>query len=560
MQTPTLASESKTSYYRKRLASLTDDQSSWRPHWKEISEYMLPRQGRYLDGSTDTRANDGKKVHSKIINGSAKDALRIIAAGMQGGLTSPSRPWFQLKLADRGLMEYQPVREWMHYVRDAMMTHLSRSNFYGAIHGGYQELAAFGTWASLQEEDFKTLTRFRPFTIGEYKIGLDSMYRPDSLYRQFALTARQLVEAYGYENCSVSAQTAFKNGDSATRFEVVHIIEPNRYKIEGAQNKSGMDYISVHFELAADPDKVLKESGYRKIPFVAPRWEVTGVDTYGGCPGMDALGDCKMLQKMEEKKLKGLDKSIEPPMNASPSLKKTGGTIVSGGVNYIDMNAGENFTPAYLINPNMQNIAFEIDRVEARIRRFFFNDLFLSIITQDKQMTATEVAKRHEEKLMMLGPVLERLQSEMLNPIVERTFDIMQSFNALPPIPKEIQGMDIEVEYISLLAQAQKMVGTASVEQTAAFVGNLAAVNPEVLDKVDFDEAVDQYAEMVGAPPTMIRSDDVVAKLREQKAQAAAQAQAQANMAAMVQGAKVLSDTKLGQNSALDALTGAPRV
>lgn len=518
----------------------------------------MPMKGKYLlSESQDTYANDGAKKHQKIINGSANDALRIIAAGLQGGLTSPSRPWFALTMNDENLAEFQPVREWLHNVRSILMTIFSRSNFYGSIHSMYKELAAFGTGAMLIEEDFESVIRARPFTIGEYMTALDSKYRARTLYRQFAMTADQMIEAYGIEAVSDQIKSCYDNGNGEKRFEVVQAIEPNGLLNPYRKDFQGKQFISAHFELNNDPDKMLRLSGYNEMPFVVARWDVNGVDVYGTAPGMDALGDVKMLQKMEEKKLKALDKMVDPPMNAPSSMKGKGATVIAGGVNYLDaLQGGQTFAPAYQVNPNMQQIGFEIERVEQRIKKFFFNDLFLSIIMNEKNMTATEVAKRYDEKMMVLGAVIERLQSEMLDPVIDRVFNIADRLNLLPPPPKEIEGLEIKVEYISLLAQAQKMVGTTAIEQTAAFVGNLAAVSPDVIDKFDFDEAVDQYAGMVGVPPKMIRSDDAVAEIRAQRAQAQAQAQMQEQIAQSVQGAKIMSETKVGNNSALDALLG----
>ena len=218
---------------------------------------------------------------------------------------------------------------------------------------------------------------------------------------------------------------------------------------------------------------------------------------------MDALGDIKMLQKLEEKKLKALGKMIDPPMVASTDLKGKGATVIEGGVTYVDVTQGQNgFTPAYQIRPDIQNIGLEIMNVEQRIRRFFFNDLFLSILTTGKEMTATEVAERHEEKMIMLGPVIERMQAELHDPILERTFSIMSDIGMLPPAPPELQGVDLKIEYISLLAQAQKLVGTGAIERVAGFVSTVGQAIPQTLDKFNADEAVDQYAEMVGVPPT----------------------------------------------------------
>jgi len=553
----------KTKPYRDRLKQLEEDSYTWREHWQELQEYMLPRKGKYLDNndpaSADHGHTSGDKKNQRIINSVASQALRVIAAGMQGGLTSPSRPWFRLGLSDLDLMQYGPVKEYLHEVQQRMLTTLSRSNFYGAIHGRYTELAAFGTASMMIEEDLHTGVRFRPFTIGEYYLAQNSQYRVNALYRKLSMTAVQMVNRFGAESVSRPVLEAAKdNAKSEKRFTVVHVIQPNMDRMPGRMLSEDLPFESVYFEMnCEDKNQLLNKSGYRDLPFVAPRWDVTGTNVWGNSPAMDALGDCKMLQKMEEKKLKALDKMVDPPMNAPTSMKGQGGSIVAGGVNYLDITQGQQgFVPAYQVNPETQNIGIEIARVEERLKRAFFNDLFLMVASADKSMTATEVVRRHEEKLLMLGPVLERLQSELLDVIIDRTFDILQEEGVFPPPPPEIQGAPLKVEYISLLSQAQKMTGTTAITELAGFVGQLAAVNPEVIDKFDADQAVDDYADMLGVNPDIVNADDEVEEIRASRKQAEQMAAAQAQMDQGVANAKTMSETPVGEQSALDMMLG----
>jgi hypothetical protein len=231
--------------------------------------------------------------------------------------------------------------------------------------------------------------------------------------------------------------------------------------------------------------------------------------------------------------------------------------VAAAGINYIDTMGEQGlkgFGPAYQVQPDLQDMAFELDRVETRIRRFFFNDLFLSILTNNKTMTATEVAERHEEKLLVLGPVLERLQSEMLDPIIERVFDIALDLGMLPPPPQVLQGSPLKVEYISLLAQAQKLIGVSGVQQVVGFAVGVAPVAPEVMDKVNLDAAVAEMADMHGINPKIVRSDDDVAAIREGRQQQMAAAAAMQAAQAGAQTAKDLGTTPMGDGTALDAV------
>lgn len=120
--------------------------------------------------------------------------------------------------------------------------------------------------------------------------------------------------------------------------------------------------------------------------------------------------------------------------------------------------------------------------------------------------------------------------------------------------------MELKTEYIGLLAQAQRMVGTAAVETTAGFVGQLALINPEVRDKFDFDQAVDEYGDMQGCPPRLIVPDDEVEKKRAARQKQEAQMQAAAKAAAGAKVAKDLAASKVGQGSMLDKMAENPQL
>ncbi len=541
--------------YNKRLAALVAEYDTWKSHYKEISQYLIPRKGRFLD--RDTIPNDGSKRHRDIIDNTGGRALRILAAGMQSGLTSPARPWYKLGLADKELTEYAPVKQWLEEVRKRMLYVFHRSNFYTATHNVYYEMGAFGTGAMAIDADYHTVIRCYPFTVGEYYLAADAGLRVDSFFRIYWETVRNVVTKYGEENCSTSTVNMFKNGNGDKWIRIVHLVEPNKDHTPGALEAERKAFKSATYEYKGHGEKFLRESGYDHFPIMAPRWAVTGTDVYGTSPGMETLGDVKMLQKMQTKALVALDKLVDPPMNAPMNLKHQGANIIPGGVNYLDLNQGQQaFTPAYQVNPDFRSMEYKIEKVQQSIREGLFADLFLMIANTRKDMTATEVMERHEEKLLMLGPVIERIQPELLDRVIDRTFYLMDEAGLLPPPPQELEGMEMEIEYISLLAQAQKMVGTAAIEQTAAFVGNLAAVKPEVLDKFDQDEAVDQYADMVGVPPKIIVPDDRVREIRAERAKQIQQQQAMETGMRMAEGAKTLSQADTGGNNALTNLMG----
>jgi hypothetical protein len=208
-------------------------------------------------------------------------------------------------------------------------------------------------------------------------------------------------------------------------------------------------------------------------------------------------------------------------------------------------------TSLYQVRANLPAVNQEKASLTQQIREMFFNDLFLMISQVNRQMTATEVAERNAEKMLLLGPVLDRLRSELFQPLIERVFGIMSRQGLIPEPPEELQGQEIKIEFISILAQAQKQSGIAAINNTVAFAGSLAQMSPGVLDKVNFDEAIDEVAAMNGVPPSLIRSDEEVARMRAERQQQMEQAQQMQQMrqglAMAESGAKAARDSGLTQ-------------
>ena len=542
---------------KNRFNEVKQDAQSWNSQFRDIQSYVCPNRG-FFEGSTP---NNGAGIDYKtILNSTATDALTTLASGMTSGLTSPSRPWFKLGLADEDLMSYDPVKYWLDSVEKKMYAIFARSKIYGTLNAMYYEIGSFGTAAAMIYEDFETVVRGHHFTCGEYWLGCDENGKVNTFARRFPMTAIQLVAKYGEDNVSDSVKQAYNGSAPGTYFWVNHLIEPNDSRIPDRRDAANKPFRSVYWEESDKADKSLRTSGFDEFPLLAPRWGLTRPgDVYSrSAPGWMTLGDVKMLQKMETKKLKALDKVVDPPVVKDAAVSGDVNTL-PGGITFSSSqtpNAG--LRPAYQINPDLAAIEQAIQNVQGRISHGFFADLFLMLYQGDvgKDMTAREVVERHEEKLIMLGPLLESLEGEMLDPLIDRTFNIMLRNGLIPPPPKELQGMPLDVNYISLLAQAQKMVGNTAIEQTVAFAGNVAAVNPEVLDVIDLDEAVATYAKNNGVPPKMVRSPEVMADLRKKRQQAQQAAAAAETTPVMVDAAKTLSETKVGQNSALDAVLG----
>jgi hypothetical protein len=523
-----------------RKSALWNERSSWLAQWRDISDYVLPRAGRYFPDDQ----NRGAKRGTKIYDNTGVRALRVLAAGMMAGMTSPARPWFRLGLSDRDLMEKSDVKVWLNKCNLLMRDVFARSNTYLALHSGYEELGAFGTDADIILPDFDNVIHHYPLTVGQYAIAVNDKDRVDTLYREFVMTVGQMVRRFGRENCSASVQNQWDRGSVDQTVTILHAIEPRTERDTTKLDAKNMRFKSIYFEPSRDnTDKFLSESGFKRFPAIVSRWVATGGDVYGSSPGMDAIGDVKQLQHQQLRKSQGIDYQTNPPLQVPTSYKDAQRNRLPGGLMYVDVTGpGQGVRSAFEVNLNLEHLLVDIKDVRERIDAGFYADLFLMLSNMDKTgITATEVAERHEEKLLMLGPVLERLHGEKLSPMIDITFDYIVAAGILPPPPEALHGVDLNVEFISTLAQAQRAVAATSYDRLLGTVGQLAPIFPGVIDKINTDQVIDDYAEMYGVNPEIIVDDEQAQASRDARAQAQQAAQMAASVPQMAQTAKAVS-------------------
>lgn len=535
-----------------RWGQLKTERSTYWSHWKEISDYLLPRSGRFFV----TDRNKGERRHNNIYDSTGTRALRVLGAGLMGGATSPARPWFRLATADPDLMDFAPVKLWLSQVQRGMLDIFQRSNTYRALHSMYEEIGAFGTGASVVMDDFDDVIRHHVLTTGEYAIAQNYRGEIVTLYREFEKTVGELVGEFGIENVSHTVKNLHDRGSLDTWVPIIHAIEPRVDRDARLRDAKNMPFMSCYFEVGQDSTKFLRESGFKQFPALVPRWSVTGGDIYGSSPGMEALGDVKQLQHEQLRKAQGIDYMTKPPLQAPSSMKNHMIDTLPGGTTYVDMaGPSAGVKTMFEVRLDLNHLLADIQDVRGRINQTFYTDLFLMLASAPRNnMTATEVAERHEEKLLMLGPVLERLHNELLDPLIERTFARMIEAGLVPPPPEELQGVDLNVQYVSMLAQAQRAVATNGVDRFVGNLGAVAAIKPDVLDKFDSDKWADAYSDMLGIDPELIVPNEQVALIRNARAQAAAAAQQQAQMA---QAAATAKDAAAAGGGGAEGLTNA---
>lgn len=547
--------ESRIDKAESRLAGLKETRYSFWLHWRELASYILPRRYRWL--VTPNEMKRGAPINTGIIDSTGTIAARVCAAGMMSGITSPTRPWFRLSIEGFALDDTSnAVSLWLAECEKRMFKVFAESNFYNAMATMYLDLIVFGTAVAIIYEDFDDVIRVYTPCAGEYYLENSARMEVDTLYREFTMTVSQVVDEFGLENCSENVRRLHEGPRSGWSREVVvgHCIEPN-----DDPKRKKWKYRELYWERGQSRETPpLRYTGFREFPVLAPRWDLVSNDAYGRSPAMDALGDIKQLQQETKRKAQAIDKMVNPPMVGDVQLRNQPASLLPGGLTYVAGAQNVGFKPAYQVVPPIQELKEDIREIQERIKVIFFNDLFMMISQLDTVRTATEIDARREEKLVMLGPVLERFEQEALDPAIDRTFGIMMRGGLLPDPPEEVQGRPIQVNYVSMLAEAQRAVSASGMERLAAQVGNLAGVDPQVLDILDFDAFVTEYADLMGVPPKIIRDKESLQQMRDARAKQQQQQALLQQTEAAVKGAQTLSKTDVGGGqNALESMFGA---
>jgi len=519
-------------YIKKRCANLESVRATWEDHWQEILDYVMPRKADV----TFVRSR-GEKRTEVLYDSTAITANNLLAASLQGTLTSASLPWFHLKLRDTELNQNRDVQLWLEDAAKRMYEIFNESNFNTEVHELYLDLVSIGTGAIFVEEGSKGFDKegihFNCLHIAEYFIQENINGKVDTLYRKYKLTARQAIQEFGEENVGEKILESVKEKPDK-EFNFIHAVEPTE-DYERATGKASTK-LPVHSCHVCTEDKmVVRTGGYNEFPYLVPRWSKATGEIFGRSPSYNALPDIKTLNKAVEIGLKAWAKAIDPPLLVQDDGVIGRVRMTPAGITVVRHDGA---IKPLQIGSNWQITDMKENQLRTSIRQAYYSD---QLQLQDgPQMTATEVQVRYELMQRLLGPTLGRFQSEFLNPLIERTFGIMLRAGALLPEPEVIQGQKIDVEYVGPLARSQRMEESVAIDRLYELAMNVVQVDPSIMDNINHDEAIRLRGDLLGVPKIILRARDEVQELREQRQQAQqaqqqAEQQQQAAQAALTQ-------------------------
>jgi hypothetical protein len=541
-----------TADFKKRInatmSTLKNTRESHWDHWRDLADFYIPR--RYRSLLTNQEQQNLSKTggrNPRILDAAGTRAAKVLAAGMMNGITSPSRPWFKLRVPDADPNDIE-IATWTEKVQELMLTTMAESNFYNALAVMYLDLAVFGSAATLIYEDEESVIRCYNPMLGDFYFSNSARLAVDTFARKLKMNGRQIRARFpdGKDAWPTQMTNTPENMERELREThiVCHLIEPITKKIPGVP--SSRKFVEYYWIEKDSKHNILERKSYDELPGMFPRWDVSGEDAYGVSPAMEAIGDVIQLQQETLSKAKGLDMMIQPPMNAGIELQTSKIAMVPNGVTFVSDVRTSGLSPVHRVQLPLGELTQDIMQVKESIREAFHNELFNMISQLDTVRSATEIDARKEEKLVLLGPVLERFENEALDPAINRVFGIMNRRGMLPPPPEQLQGRELEIQYVSILSVAQKAIATAPTERFIQFLGGIAGARPDALDIPDFDTLIRDYARNIGvSAKSLLKQEDV-----EQARAARAEQQQMAQVAELggqaAQAAKVASETEVG--------------
>jgi hypothetical protein len=528
-------------YIRKRLDKLEADRGTWESHWQEILDYVMPRKAEI----TFLRSR-GEKRTEVLFDSTAITANNLLAASLQGTLTSPSLPWFSLKLRDDDANKVRDIQIWLEDTARRMYAVFNESNFNTEVHEMYLDLCSVGTSAIFVEEANEGFLQgglhFNTLHIAEYFIQENSTGRVDTLYRKYKMTARQAVQEFGEDNVGTKIKEALK-AKPDTQFNFIHAVEPTAdyERSVGMKSKTKLPFHSCH--VCFEDKMVVRTGGYNEFPYLVPRWSKATGEIFGRSPSYNALPDIKTLNKAVEIGLKAWAKAIDPPLLVTDDGVIGRVRMTPAGITVVRSDTA---IKPLQIGSNWQITDLKENQLRTAIRQAYYSDQLQ--LQEGPQMTATEVQVRYELMQRLLGPTLGRFQTEFLNPLIERVFGIMMRADALMPRPEAMSGLNMDIEYVGPLARSQRMEEAIAVERLYQLAMQVVQVDPTVMDVINHEQAIRMRATLLGVPKTVLRGEDEVAEIREQRAAAQQQAQEQAM-------AQQQADTALSQGKAMTEMS-----
>lgn len=527
---------------------------NYEAHCEEVARVVIPRKTGFVGEQTA-----GAKRANKLLNSTGVWSNEMHAAGLHGFATNPAAKWFGLSMTDPRQNEDPEIKKYLSDVEEIMWARMYApgTNLITALHENYLDLGAFGMCGLHTDYNEKDnhLT-FEARAISGMVVAESNKGIIDTVYRWFTWTVRQCIQEWGKDGVSPATLKKHNEGLHDDPVKVLHAIFP-REKVtseHGEDDARNMPIASIYIEHGERHE--LEHGGYPEMPYAIARAGKISGEVYGRGRGMLALPDLNMLQSKEHTIIKAGQKAVDPPQLINNSGYINPLKLIPGGVTKVRGNPRD----TVMSMPFTGDLGYgmqDIQQLETRIMNIFHVDQMQFV--NDANMTATEIRQRTQERMRLLGPMLGRLESELLGPLVNRVYGLLYRLKLLPEPPAQFIGSDFTVQYVSPIAQAQRAVEIDTWHQFVESLGVYLEA-PETaaafFEQYPLENVAPHFAKLLNLDPDLSASD-------EQK-QAAAQQQEKMQMAQMaqpaLQGAQAVNQLSQAGANLPGAVEGAQSV
>ena len=543
----------KRKHFDSRLSALKTIRQNYESDWKEIRNYLAPDTGAF-DDPVQERTQKKDAFYKQNINTLPSYYMTNLATALTTNLTPSRLKWFRLVVPN--VTREESI--WLKRAEDKMYRVFNGAGLYDHLWNAYYESALYGPSMLGMQFDVNNGIDFIPTTIGEFWISEGGNGLINTCYRRIAMTNAQIFEQFPEENIPEKIKEELSKDNTEDMKIVIHAVEPNPRYLPNWDNMLNKPYISAYY-IEGFEGQFLEYKGFSKFPYMVARWNKTGKNTYGNGIGRTILGDIKSLQAYERDLAKASKKKISPPLKGSLELKNSVKDTSADSITYTDDVNG--LTALYNVNYDTRESMENISRISQRIYQITYNDLFYALLNYDKTMSATQADGIIQEKLTMLGSVVERLQSEFLKPLINGAFNILYENGWFEEPPASLVGKNLDIQYQSLLSISQEMGDLTIVERYMRFVSSIAGINPIVARKPDYLATTNYYAERLGLDQSLNKTDAMVMKEVQDEQLAAAQQQQQAQqmqaLQTISQATKNFAGAETNAEAALRGMVGA---
>ncbi|RKZ93082.1 MAG: hypothetical protein DRQ40_08015 [Gammaproteobacteria bacterium] len=508
----------------KRYENLITDRTVAQLEWEKIERYVTPYRGKFFKDEKNESSIEWSRTD--VYDSTAPSAHQNLAARLHGTISNPSIRWFEIRYRDDDLNKNKEVAKWLSDANERVYYALQDSNFNLEINETYQDICGFGTSAMFLESGGDDPLIFKSIPLKEMCFESDWRGTVLRFYRLLEMTPAQILSQFGAKNVPDNIVEMDKEGQQEKQ-DVLFSVYPRNNKIVpvGKMQRSDRRPWAYCYFLKDTREMLGDEGGYYEMPVFVPRWRKTNSSIWGNSPAHLAMGDIMSLNKAREMQLKASEKAIDPPLFAEERAIIADLDLSAASLNVVRKLDG---IKAFDSKFDIYVSDHMIDQLQNSVRDYFFYDQLMLPAPQGTPATAYEISVRYEQLQKLLGPTLGRLQNDLLDPVVSRTFRVLARAGQIPPPPQAVidAGAELEVEYIGALSNAQKADRAASIERYGVSLANLAPTMPEVLDVVDQEELARHLGRDLGVPPDVMRGEDEIKKLREERAEMQKRAQA----------------------------------